>query len=422
MDWSWGGGLDASNRSSRQSRSRNNSRIAWVLCGVICIGATINYVGDSTVWPSVGNFLDVFRYVAFGMIPIVFAVLGALIISRQPHNVIGWLLLIPAFAFTVPAETYVNRFTSAPPVPSILLLLALWMSNWGWLLLIFPILFIPLLFPTGRPPSSRWRWLVVVGLSMCVTFLFVATFQQKFRPTSDADWSVTNPIGFIPDSWAEEVFLPPWLIALITLAVLCVVSLFVRYRRASAVEREQIKWLLYACGLFVAVYVPGFWATDSDTILQDVWDILFSLGILAIPIAIAIAILRYRLWEIDVIIRRTLVYGALTATLALVYIGGVVLLQGILQALGGRNESPVAVVISTLVIAALFTPLRRRIQNDIDRRFYRQKYDARRTAEEFANRARDEVELDVLTGHLLESVEKTLQPESVSLWLRKGKR
>jgi len=360
--------------------------------------------------------------VVFGFIPVVFAVLGALILSRQPRNVIGWLLMIPAIAFALPAEGYVNSFTSAPPVPPVTLFLALWLNDWDWLLLMFPIFFILLLFPTGQPPSPRWRWLIVFGLSMCIIFILLVTFSQRF--TSDSGgWSVANPIGFIPeDSLNGLYFFVPWVGALFTLTVLCTASLFVRYRRAAAVEREQIKWLLYACGLFLAVYLPLYWISDSKTILADVWNVLFALAILAIPTAIAIAILRYRLWDIDVLIRRTLVYGALTLTLALVYFGGVILLQELFQVITGQHQSPVATVISTLGIAALFTPLRRRIQNDIDRRFYRKKYDGEKTLAAFAARVRDEVELDRLTSHLLDAVQETIQPEHVSLWLKEGKK
>ncbi len=379
----------------------------------------VNYSLNLSSKPGTGSIVKISGELIFGAVPIVFAILGALILSRQPRNVIGWLLMIPAFAFALPAETYVNSFTSAPSTPSLALYLALWASTWGWLLLIFPILFIPVLFPTGEPHSPRWRWLIVAGLGMCALFIFLATFSPVFEANTSS-WSLANPVGFIPDIWIES-FMLPWGIALISLAVLCVASLFVRYRHASALEKEQIKWLLYTCALFTVVYIPGFWMADSGTFLNDVWNIFFNLAILAIPLAIAIAVLRYRLWDIDVIIRRTLVYAALSLSLALVYFGGVVLLQGLTQVITGQNESPVAVVISTLVIAAMFTPLRRRIQDDIDRRFYRQKYNARRTAEEFASWARDEVQLDVLTGHLLDSVEKTLQPEHVSLWLRKAK-
>jgi hypothetical protein len=359
--------------------------------------------------------------IVFGFIPVVFAILGALILSRQPRNMIGWLLMIPAIAFTLPAEDYVNSFTGALPVPPVTLFFALWLNDWNWLLLMFPIFFILLLFPTGQPPSPRWRWLIVFGLAMCAFFIVLVTFQQNF---SGGNVSVKNPIGFIADNdmlWSKYLNVP-WAVALLSLTVLCAASLFVRYRHAAAVEREQIKWLLYACGLFVVVYLPLYWISDLNTILADMWNVLFSLAILAIPIAIAIAILRYRLWEIDVLIRRTLVYGALTLTLALVYFGGVVLLQALFEAITGQGQSPIATVISTLGIAAMFTPLRHRIKNDIDRRFYRKKYDAEKTLAAFAARVRDEVELDRLTTHLLAVVQETLQPEHASLWFKESKK
>lgn len=399
-----------------------NSWLAWALCGLIGLSVLITLFLGLTNPPADVNAFKIASYVLFGFIPVVFAVLGALILSRQPRNVIGWLLMIPAIASVLPAEGYLNSFTNAPPVPPIPLLLALWLNDWDWILLIFPVLFIPVFFPTGQPPSPRWRWLIVFGLSMCAIFILLVTFSQHLTP-DNGDWSVANPIGFIPDDTLDGVyFFVPWAGALFTLTVLCTASLFVRYRRASAVEREQIKWLLFACGLFVAVYVPLYWISDSKTILGDVWNVLFALAILAIPIAIAIAILRYRLWDIDVIIRRTLVYGALTLTLALVYFGGVVTLQELFQVITGQHQSPVATVISTLGIAALFTPLRRRIQNDIDRRFYRKKYDAENTLAAFATRVRNVVELDQLTDHLLDAVQETIQPEHVSLWLKESKK
>jgi len=336
--------------------------------------------------------------------------------------VIGWLMMIPALGLSLPTDEYLNSFSSAPSAPSVPLLLALWLNTWGWILFIFPIFFIWLLFPTGQPPSPRWRWLIVFGLTMCAVFILLVTFSQRLT-SSTGDWSVANPIGFIPhDALNGMYFFVPWIGALLSLTVLCMASLFVRYRRAKAVEREQIKWLLYACGLFVAVYVPLYWISNLNTILTDVWNVLFGLAILAIPIAIAIAILRYRLWDIDVVIRRTLVYGALTLTLALVYFGSVVVLQALFEAITGQHQSPIATVISTLVIAALFTPLRQRIQRDIDRRFYRKKYDAEKILAAFAVRARDEVELDQLTNHLLAAVQETMQPEHTSLWLKKSKK
>jgi len=195
-----------------------------------------------------------------------------------------------------------------------------------------------------------------------------------------------------------------------------VVSLLYRFRRARAVEREQIKWLFYAAAFFAASYVPTFIQSNfSDP--DSLWNLLFVVGMLTVPISIAIAILRYRLYDIDIIIRKTLVYGALTLLLVLMYFGSVVLLQQTFRALTSQ-DSPVAIVISTLIIAALFNPLRVRVQEAIDRRFYRGKYDAQQALADFAATAQDEVELDQLTKHLLNVVQETMQPELVSLSLK----
>jgi hypothetical protein len=196
---------------------------------------------------------------------------------------------------------------------------------------------------------------------------------------------------------------------LITL-VLALLSLALRFHRAAGVERQQIKWLLYVAALFLTAQLAISFGAIGEQFT--------SLVALGFPIAIGIAVLRYRLFDIDVIIRKTLVYTALTALLALVYFGSVVLLQRLFGAVTGIGQSPLAVVVSTLVIAALFTPLRRRIQDAIDRRFFRKKYDAQRVLAQFALTARDETDLDTLTGELARVVQETMQPEQVSVWLK----
>jgi asparagine N-glycosylation enzyme membrane subunit Stt3 len=163
--------------------------------------------------------------------------------------------------------------------------------------------------------------------------------------------------------------------------------------------------------------VPSVIVSESDLVLTDVLSVLFGIAIMAIPAAIAIAITRYRLWDIDVIIRKTLVYAVLTGLLVLVYLGTVILLQNVFEAFSGQ-QSAISIVISTLIIAALFSPLRQRVQTGIDRRFFRQKYDAQRVLAQFAQSARDEVELEALTAELERVVRDTVQPQSVSLWLR----
>ena len=197
-----------------------------------------------------------------------------------------------------------------------------------------------------------------------------------------------------------------------------------RYRNAQAIEREQIKWLLYAGAFFAVTYALTFFLTPVDESQSGWGNLWFVLSILLIPIAIAIAILRYRLYDIDVIIRKTLVYGLLTALLAFVYFGSIVLLQTLFDHLTGQ-QSPIIIVISTLLIAALFTPLRRRVQDVIDRRFFRKKYDAAQVLADFARHARDETDLDSLTAELARVVGETMQPERVNVWLadsRKSRR
>ena len=245
-------------------------------------------------------------------------------------------------------------------------------------------------------------------------FILFGTFSSTFDLTN-LGRSIPNPIGFIPaDAWDRYIAVP-WFIGLISLTISSVLSLIFRYRHAAAVEREQIKWLLYACAMFAVVYIPGIWL--SDTTASDAWYTVLTITILAIPAAITTAILRYRLWDIDLIIRRTLLYGVLSGLLGLVYFGSVVLLR---QLMGGfTGNSSAALVISTLLVAALFNPLRGRLQNLIDRRFYRPRYNAALTLDEFAAVARSEVGLPALSDQLSNAVISSLQPEVLGLWLRK---
>jgi hypothetical protein len=395
--------------------------IAWVLSGFVLLAAILNVLNElSNPKPGASIFGLFGELVVVGLIPIVFAAVGALIVSRQPRNLIGWLLLGPAFSQAVsPLLPNFQSWTTAPSPVTLSIYLALWLNGWGWLVLIFPVFLVMLLFPTGRPPSPRWNWVGYLALGMVAVFLFFSTFVDVFT-IDGAAWEVSNPIGFVSSSVINgSFFLGLWAIGLLTLAVSCVSSLVVRYRRASPLERQQIKWLLYACGLFGACYAASvtFYLFGGVILLGiGIISLLTFLAMATIPVAIAIAILRYRLWDIDVIIRRTLVYGALTLTLALVYFGSVILLQSLVTAVGGQ-QTAVVTVISTMVIAALFTPLRRRIQRDIDRRFYRKKYDAEKIVAAFGASLREEVDLEDLQAQIVAVVQETLQPETVSLWL-----
>jgi hypothetical protein len=399
---------------------KKSSLLAWTLFAVITLAALLSLVVVLTGRPADDNLFKVVNDLLWISFPVEFAFLSALIVTRRPSNVIGWLMILPATAFVIDfiTDSYLEQFPTAPAVPSIPLLLAVWSNNAVWLLLLFPLLFTMLLFPDGRPLSPRWRWIVLAGLAMIAYLLFFDIFSPVLSLIENSDWMITNPIGLLP---AETEFpLVAWGIALIALTLFCAAAPFVRYRRAAGVEQEQIKWLFYACWLFVLVYVPSFIVPESDLVLTDALGVLFGIGLMAIPAAIAIAITRYRLWDIDVLIRKTLVYAVLTGLLVLVYFGTVVTLQSVFEAVSGQR-SAVSIVISTLILAALFSPLRQRVQTAIDRRFFRQKYDAQRVLAQFAQSARDEVELEALTAELERVLRETVQPQSVSIWLSKLK-
>jgi hypothetical protein len=337
---------------------------------------------------------------------------------------VGWLMMIIALVSGIPDFILVGRLSAPPETLSLGLWLLLWFDGWSWIPLIFPIFLIPLHFPTGRPPSRRWNWVIWLAGGMWLFFVVLGSFSDTLVPTSGGDWSLPNPIGFIPIEVWNGPLMIIWGIGLLTMVSASVVSLFMRYRRAQTVEREQIKWLLFAGAFFVVVYGLTFFLLSAEESLLDngLTSLLLVASILALPAAITIAIFRYRLYDIDVVIRKTLLYAVLTALLALVYFGSVILLQGLFSRLAGVEQSTLAVVISTLAIAALFTPLRRRIQDAIDRRFYRKKYDAQQVLAQFAQTARDETDLDALLAELVRVVDETLQPEHVSVWLKERSR
>jgi hypothetical protein len=361
----------------------------------------------------------------WNLLSVEFAILAALIIQRQPGNRIGWLLMIPAVA-AIP-QALLNLAgaqipSSAPTTLTPLLFVTLWYSGWNWVPPIFAILLLPLLFPTGYPPSPRWRWVLVYGLTLAGVFVFLVTFVDKLWPVNgEGNWMLANPIGFIPDEFLNSgLFMPLWSTNLVLLTVLSFASMVARYRAAGSRERQQIKLLTYTCGLFAVVYAIGvFMSQEQDNLANALWGLMFVLGIASIPIVIAYSILRYRLFDIDLVIRRTLVYGLLTAVLALVFFSGVALLQQVFGRISGTENSPVAIVLSTLAIAALFNPLRVRIQTVIDRRFYRKKYNAEQALARFAAQVREQTDIEQLSAELVAVVQETMQPETISIWIKK---
>ncbi len=340
-----------------------------------------------------------------------FAVVGSLIISRHPRHALGWLFMASSFLFIggYLAERYVWYALATQPnhLPGIVFMA--WLGTWYWYpMVILTIIFTPLLFPDGRLPSPRWRpWVVMPTL-----LLIVMTVYGAVQPWLGYGGPIHNPIGIAAAGGLEESFLGSIVGALFVLSfVMAISSVFWRFRRARGVERQQLKWFAYASGL-----VTGLALLPLLGGIQ-VPDLLDGIALALVPIAIGIAILRYRLYDIDIIIRRTLLYTLLTAVLTAIYFSSVVLLQSLFRTLSGQTNT-IAIIISTLTIAALFNPLRHRIQDFIDCRFYRRKYDAQKTLAAFATTVRNEVELDKLTGELVRVIDETMQPAHISLWLR----
>ncbi len=396
--------------------------LAWAIFALATLsglaGAGVA-LGRAETANSLVTIVDLSAWVSM---PLAFGGVGALIVSRLPRQPIGWLLLCPAALSggIVPLTLYLQALAAAPAPPpaSLPLLLLLWFSNWGWLLLIQPIGLIALLFPTGRPPGSRWGWLLPATAALAAAFIIVVTLQRQIAWPDDPRLALANPLGLLDQAAAEQGVVV-WIGCQALIMALSGAALLARFRRADPVEKAQIRWLLSASGLFLTIYILSqvSGAGGSEGLAGDLSATALNLTLPLIPIAIGIAILRHRLFDIDLIIRRTLIYSTLTALLALTYFGLVLVLQGAVGALGGARSEWITVA-STLAVAALVAPLRARVQAFIDRRFFRRKYDAARTLAGFAAVARDETDLGVLTGKLAGVVQGTMEPETVGVWLR----
>jgi hypothetical protein len=341
-----------------------------------------------------------------------FSVVGAIIASRHPCNTIGWLFCSVGVTIGLNsfAGDYAEFWLASGFGTSSLGEMAAWLSSWLWILLVYvPTSLLLLLFPDGRLPSPRWRpvaWGVALG-----TAGGVVGYALEAGPLVDFP-QIANPYG-VDGPLVGMVGVAGSIVAAGSM-VASAVSLIVRLRHAGSEQRQQIKWLAYGG----AVVVGGIGVGGLITLWSvPISIVTMSLSLLGLPVFTGIAIVRYRLYDIDVVINLTLVYGSLTAMLVALYFGGIVVLQRLFITLTGE-KSTLAVVGSTLVIAALFNPLRRRIQSFIDRRFYRRKYDAAKTLEAFSAKLRDETDLDALSDDLVGVVRDTMQPAHVSLWLR----
>jgi hypothetical protein len=383
------------------------ARASWVVAILLALATIVLLVlsGDNTEGETVA--FDAVLAVAL----LVYPTVGLLIASRRPENAIGWLFCAVGIPLALSTFSYAYATYALVTAPGSLPggTVAAWLTTWVQL----PVLFgIPalmfLLFPDGRLLGRRWR--AVLGLTAAAMLGIGAAPALAPGPMADAAVDGTvNPVGIAAAGPLLDVVAAAAGAAALLSMLLGVISLTLRFRRSRGVERLQLKWFVSAAVLFILACLGAFLVFPEN----DVPLGLLVIGTFAgIPIAAGVAILRYRLYDIDVVINRALVYGALTATLGAAYLA-TVLLVGL-----AVGQSGFAVAVSTLAVAALFRPARARIQDAVDRRFYRRRYDATRTLEAFGGRLRDEVDLETLTADLRGVVEETVQPAHVSVWLR----
>ncbi len=397
-------------------RHRTVTWLAWSLCGLSLALTTLGllFLASSISQPSVPIF-D--QWLENAVVGVGFSVVGAVITPRlPPKNPIGW------FFCTIGLVGSARLFSAQYAAYSLLAERASlpggealgWLASWLWSLHVGLFVFLALLFPDGQLTSKRWRPFAWLTATVVVLGIVAAAFSPG--PIRGLE-PINNPLGI---EGAPDVVVAVQVL-IFGLGIGAAASVFARLRRTRGVERQQLKWFAYAVAMLVGstILTNVVSVTMGMEWLRWVGYVPTIVGLVGWPVAVGIAILRYRLYNIDLLINRTLVYVTLTVILAVVYLGGVSATQAIFRAITGQEHQPqIAVVVSTLVIAALFNPLRHRIQSFIDRRFYRRKYDARKTLEDFSAHMREETDLEALSGDLVGVVRETMQPAHVSLWLR----
>jgi len=398
--------------------------ILWLLDLMVIVAGIVVFVqtpGSNANHAFVGTIAMVAAFFAF-------PTMGALIISRRPDNTVGWIFCAIGLgtATTSFSAAFTQHALANHTDTQLVVGLVEMLGNTVWPINLGMGTLLLYLFPTGRLPSPRWRfvfWLDVVVIALSVLAAIITPGYQESTPgTSGPPNRILNPLGISGIGPLLDAVSGFGGLLFVFCALASVAAIITRYVKSRDVQRQQIKWFALGTAAMVAVLVPSIIFIPDQNTLSNV---TFAIGIVMLPIGAGIGVLRYRLFDIDVIINRTLVYGLLTAVLAGVYFLGVVGVQSVVNVLSGRalsggqgSQSPVLIVVTTLLIAALFQPLRRRFQQFIDRRFYRSRYDAKKTLDKFGASLRSQIELDNLTDHLLETVEQTMHPAHVSLWLR----
>ena len=383
--------------------------LPWVLCA---ISLTLYGITPWLWWllrnqpaPGQVSWLDA-TILAIGVAGI--PVVGAMIASRQPASPYGWLWCTAGVAFGVSnAARPLVRVVGLPRWGASVL------ESWGVLGLTAMLTFVFLLFPDGRLPGARWRWVARTTIATALLLMIMVTWAPYPDPHVElTPWALHGAAARLLGQ-----IIPAGVVVLSGLVVASMASLVLRYRRAGPVARRQLTWFLYAAGLNAVLIGVGALAPVPEGPLSTA---VYAVGFGLLPVAVGVAVLRYRLFEIDRIVSRTVSYGLLTAGLIGTYLLVVALLRPLLEPVTG--SSALAVAGSTLAVAAAFNPARKRLQGAVDRRFDRARYDATRAVDAFATRLRNQVDLDQITNGLCETVDATVAPGRVAVWLRSPER
>ncbi len=385
------------------------------------------YYGCTSQYPLMFNLL-------FALGGLAFSITGLLIVTNRPGNTIGWLLMIGGFGLTCfTLDNYIScHIEGQQGLPRVEYVA--WFSHRFTAYIAFlPIfVFLPFLFPTGRFLTRRWRYFGLSGLTIIAIILLFNAFAPDLRVDNGFSMSFDfdSPISLTLLSPRLHELLFRWQNPLIlVLSFGGILSMILRLKRSRGIERQQMKWFVYFLATAVSVQLFLFelpfgifgddYLLETISWLESLYTIDLYVVFLGYPLVIGLAVLRYRLYDIDIIIRRTLVYTMVTVSLVFIYFASVIMLQSLFTGFSNQ-QSPLAIVISTLFIAALFNPIRKRVQNFIDRRFYRKKYDAQQVLTCFAHTARDETDIEVLSNELVQVVQESIQPENIGIWLKKG--
>jgi hypothetical protein len=385
--------------------------LPWVWTGVVSVASVVAYVTGGHDQSGYGSPLGA---ALWQLLPVLFTACGALILSRQSRNRVGWILMVIAWGFVV--DTVARPLVPVAPTSlTVMEYIMVVLANLSWVIIFFPLFLLLYLFPDGRFLTRKWSWAGWLAATM-ISVLLVFGLLGPTISDPNSTWSLPNPIGVLSVDVFEAYLGVPWFVGLMVLSLGGLVAMVVRFRRSTPVVRTQIKWVLYAAAVLAVVYAFTLTTTQvGDSFFGGfglVVGLLFVLSIALMPVAITAAILRYKLFEIDRLISRTLAYTLVVAVLAAVYFGGVAAVTSLVP-----TQNAVAVAGATLLVAAMFNPLRKRVQHAVDHRFNRSAYQAEIVAGEFAAQLRESLTLEELTELWNQTVTKFLQPTASSLWV-----